>query len=197
MNLPPPLSPEIVDRFGALWKRAHEREPIEPGAAVLATADAAGRPSSRTVLCRGFDARGFVFFTNLGSRKGRQLDENPHASLTFCWKHLGCQVHAEGAVVPVAAEEADAYWAKRPRTSRIGAYASKQSQVATRGELIRRVAQFTAKFGVGKIPRPDFWSGLRLLPSRVEFWKEGEFRLHEREVFEAHGEGWSRKRLFP
>ena len=193
----PPLTREIVDRFQAVWQEAHASTLEEPAAMVLATADAAARPSSRTVLCRGFDERGFVFFTNLNSRKGGQLCENPHAALTFLWKPIGRQVHAEGDVEPVTAEEADAYWATRARASRIGAWASKQSRPAEKGELVKRVARYTLHFGVGDVPRPEFWSGFRIRPERVEFWTEGTFRLHEREVWEVVDGAWVMGGVFP
>ena len=189
---------EPFAQFDAWFKEASAREPEDPNAMALATADPQGRPSLRMVLLKGVDDRGFVFYTNLGSRKGQQLQANPHAALTFHWKSLHRQVRAEGAVEPVTGEEADAYFASRHRSSQIGAWASRQSQPMTaRLELERRVAEFTAKFGFGKVPRPDWWSGFRVLPSRIEFWQAGAFRLHERTLYIRDGEGWQTQRLFP
>jgi pyridoxamine 5'-phosphate oxidase len=189
---------EPFEQFDAWLKEAGAREPDDPNAMALATADEAGRPSLRMVLLKGVDDRGFVFYTNLGSRKGRQLHANPFAALTFHWKSLHRQVRVEGAVEPVTAEEADAYFASRHRSSQIGAWASRQSQpLSARLELERRVAEFTAKFGFGKVPRPEWWSGFRVLPARIEFWQQGAFRLHERTLYIRQGEGWQTQRLFP
>jgi pyridoxamine 5'-phosphate oxidase len=165
----------------------------------LATADAEGRPSARMVLLKGLDDRGFVFYTNLTSRKGRELAENPHAALVFYWKSLTRQVRIEGAIESVSGEDADAYFASRPRLSQIGAWASKQSTpLEGRFELEKRVAKYTAKFNVGAIPRPDFWSGFRLVPARIEFWKEEAFRLHDRSLYTRAGDGgWQMEKLFP
>lgn len=189
---------EPFEQFDAWFKEAAAREPEDPNAMALATADAEGRPSVRMVLLKGVDARGFVFYTNFGSRKGQQLQANPRAALAFHWKSLRRQVRVEGTVEPVTAEEADAYFATRFRTSQIGAWASRQSQpMGTRLELERRVAEFTAKFGLGRVPRPDWWSGFRVLPERIEFWQAGAFRLHERTLYIREGEGWQTQRLFP
>jgi pyridoxamine 5'-phosphate oxidase len=189
---------EPFEQFDAWLKEAGAREPDDPNAMALATADEAGRPSLRMVLLKGVDDRGFVFYTNLGSRKGRQLQASPFAALTFHWKSLHRQVRVEGAVVAVTGEEADAYFASRHRSSQIGAWASRQSQpLSARLELERRVAEFTAKFGFGKVPRPEWWSGFRVLPARIEFWQQGAFRLHERTLYIRQGEGWQTQRLFP
>jgi pyridoxamine 5'-phosphate oxidase len=191
---------ELFDRW---FQEAAASEPEDANAMALATADAQGRPSLRMVLLKGVDERGFVFYTNLGSRKGRQLQENPHAALGFHWKSLRRQVRVEGAVEPVTAEEADAYFATRHRSSQIGAWASRQSQPMTaRLELERRVAEFTARFGFGRVPRPHWWSGFRVLPARIEFWQQGAFRLHERTLYMREGDvgeggGWQTQRLFP
>ncbi len=164
----------------------------------LATADSRGRPSARMVLLKGYDPNGFVFYTNLESRKGRDLAENPHAALLFHWKTLRRQVRVEGAVKPVEDTEADEYFASRPRGSRIGAWASSQSRpMEGMFELEKRVAEYTAKFGLGEIPRPPHWSGFRISPERIEFWKEGRFRLHERIVHIRNGTDWTIERLFP
>jgi len=162
---------------------AEKSEPNDPNAMALATADADGRPSVRMVLLKGVDERGFVFYTNLTSRKGQQLAANPRVGLCFHWKTLRKQVNVEGPVSPIAAAEADAYFASRDRGSQIGAWASKQSQpLAGRFDLESRVARFAARFHVGAVPRPEFWSGFRVVPERIEFWEDRPFRLHNRLV---------------
>lgn len=150
------------------------------------------------VLLKGVDDDGFVFYTNLESRKARDLAENGYAALLFHWKSLRRQVRVEGPVRQVSDAEADAYFATRPRGSRIGAWASDQSR-PMEGMLVleKRVAEYTAKFGLGEIPRPPHWSGFRVTPERIEFWKEGRFRLHERIVHIRDGSGWTTERLFP
>ena len=151
------------------------------------------------MLLKGIDERGFVFYTNLESRKGEQLRDNPHACLVFHWKTLKRQVNVEGAVTPVSPAEADNYFASRDRGSQIGAWASRQSHpLEGRFELEKRVAQFAAKFHIGRVPRPDFWSGFRVAPERIEFWEDGRFRLHDRTVFHRQNTGgWRVERLFP
>ena len=185
-------------RFEEWMAEAAKSEPNDPNAVCLATSTPDGRPSARMVLLKGIDPRGFVFYTNLESRKGGELAANPEAALCFHWKTLQRSVRVEGQVEPVSAEEADAYYASRARGSRIGAWASRQSRLLEgRFALERAVAEFTLKFGIGEIPRPDFWSGFRVLPRRIEFWRDMPFRLHDRQVFHREGEGWRVEALYP
>ena len=189
-----------IELFRQWLGDAEKSEPNDPNAMALATADARGRPSVRMVLLKGVDGRGFVFYTNLDSDKGRQLAENPFAALCFHWKSLRRQVRIEGPVERVSDEEADAYYASRARDSRIGAWASKQSRpLSSRFELEKRVARYAAKYALGDVPRPPFWSGFRVLPERIEFWIDKPFRLHERLVFlRDGGDGaWVTQNLFP
>ena len=182
-----------------VWLTAAEKsEPNDPNAMTLATATPEGVPSARMVLLKEVDERGFAFYTNLASRKATELNANSRAALCFHWKTLHRQVLVEGTVKPVDEAEADAYFASRPRMSRIGAWASQQSRpLAGRFELEKRVAEFTARFHVGSVPRPDFWSGFRLLPEQIEFWRERPFRLHDRMVDHRHEGGWLIERLYP
>ncbi len=188
-----------TELFRQWLDEAGKSEPNDPNAMALATADARGRPSVRMVLLKGVDERGFVFYTNLNSDKGRQLTENPFAALCFHWKTMRRQVRIEGPVERVSDAEADAYYASRARDSRIGAWASKQSRpLASRFELEKRVARYAAKYALGDVPRPPFWSGFRVLPERIEFWIDRPFRLHERLVFLKNGDrGWTTQNLFP
>lgn len=172
------------EEFAAWMDEAEKSEPEDANAMTLATADASGIPSARMVLLKGFDDRGFVFYTNLESDKGRQLAANPNAALCFHWKSLRRQVRVEGIVVPVSDAEADTYFQSRPRESRIGAWASLQSRpLEGRWELERRIAEFVAKFNIGHVPRPPHWSGFRVVPRRIELWRDRPFRLHERRAF--------------
>jgi pyridoxamine 5'-phosphate oxidase len=192
---------EPFRRFGELLERAAGTDIREPTAMALATATAEGRPSVRMVLLKGFDEGGFVFYTNLESRKAGDLAANPFAALCFHWQPLEVQVRIEGRVEPVTAEEADAYYASRARGSRIGAWASRQSTQLDRYEtLTARVAEYEAKFEGADIPRPPFWSGYRVVPDRIEFWFGRPNRLHERELYlRAEGDPprWTRELLYP
>jgi len=193
-----PLPSEVVERFRKLQERAAKTDLPEPTAVALATSDRDGRPSSRMVLLKAFDERGFVFYTNLESRKGRQLRENPRVSLTFYWPPLGEQVQVEGDVEPVSDAEADAYWVTRPRESRLGAWASLQSEeMPSRWTLLRRFAEAAHRYGVGEVPRPRHWSGVRVVPNRVEFWRSSKFRLHDRESWTLEDGRWVKRRLYP
>jgi pyridoxamine 5'-phosphate oxidase len=172
---------------------------LEPNAMALATADGLGRPTLRMVLCKGVDARGVAFYTHLASRKGRELEARPVAAATFWWDRLERQVRVEGPVAQLPADEVDAYFASRPRGSRLGAWASPQSRpVADRAELERAVAEAEARFPDGaEVPRPPGWVGFRLAPSRIEFWQGRESRLHDRIVFTRRRDAWETVRLAP
>ncbi len=185
--------------FEEWMAEAAKSEPNDPNAMCLATTTRDGFPSARMVLLKGRDARGFVFYTNLESRKGGELRENPRAALCFHWKTLQRSVRVEGEVERVSDAEADEYYASRARGSRIGAWASRQSRpLEGRWALERAVAEHALKFGVGDIPRPPHWSGFRVLPARIEFWRDMPFRLHERRVFHRDGEAsWREEALYP
>jgi pyridoxamine 5'-phosphate oxidase len=184
--------------FAAWMREAEASEPNDPNAMALATADADGLPDVRVVLLKAFDARGFVFYTNTQSTKGEQLAANPQAALVLHWKSLRRQVRARGAVERVTDAEADAYFASRHRESRIGAIASQQSRpVADRATLMAEVAAVGERVGEGPVPRPPHWTGFRILPTTIEFWQNGDFRLHDRVRFVRDGEGWRGARLYP
>jgi pyridoxamine 5'-phosphate oxidase len=197
---PPPLLSETdpILLFSEWLKEALSAEPNDGNAMALATVDDDGLPDVRMVLLKGVDEAGFVFFTNLESAKGRQLAANPKAALLFHWKSLRRQVRVRGDVEPVSAEEADAYFATRARPAQIGAWASEQSRpLPDRLALEKRIAEVGMRFGLGKVPRPPHWSGFRLKPATLEFWRNRPFRLHERLVYARAGEGWTTSRLFP
>jgi pyridoxamine 5'-phosphate oxidase len=197
----PPLAEgaDPLALFADWLGEAKAREPNDANAMALATVDQAGLPDVRMVLLKGFDATGFVFFTNLESAKGRQLAANPKAALLFHWKSLRRQVRIRGPVSPVGEAEADAYFATRARSSQIGAWASEQSRaMPDRHALEKRVAEFGLKFGLAAPPRPPFWSGFRLNPQTIEFWHDKPFRLHDRILFSRNAEGgWDKSRLYP
>ena len=186
--------------FAAWFAEAECAEPVNPDAMALATVDADGLPNARMVLLKGFDERGFVFYTNLDSVKGHELAETPKAALTFYWKSLQRQVRVRGSVEPISAAEADSYFATRSRMAQIGAWSSKQSAaLESRMAFEKAVARYTAKFGVGPVPRPPHWSGYRVLPQAIEFWQERPFRLHDRIAFTRSSvtAPWNKTRLYP
>lgn len=187
--------------FNSWLEKASRREINNPNAMTLATVGNDGRPSARMVLLKDFCPDGFTFYTNLESPKSLQMAENPNAALLFHWKTLNRQIRIEGPVEQVSDAEADAYFATRPRASQLGAWASSQSQpLEGWAELEKRVAMYTAKFHLGPVPRPAFWSGFRLRAERFEFWKEGNFRLHKRFIFtpsESDAQKWHVQQVFP
>lgn len=192
----PPGDP--ITEFAVLFERAKKSEEGDATACALGTADAHGLPSVRMVLLKAFDDRGFVFYTNYGSRKALELEANPHAALCFYWNTIGEQVRVEGEVERVTEEEADAYFDSRGRQSKIGAWVSKQSQpLESRAQLLRRVAKFELRHALGSITRPPFWGGFRLLPTRMEFWSNRLYRLHDRRLFTRRGSSWEMERLYP
>lgn len=186
--------------FEHWFKEAKAKEPGDPNAMALSTADASGAPDVRMVLLKGVDTHGFVFYSNAESAKGRQLAENPRAAVVFYWKSLKRQVRVRGLIEPVSDAEADAYFQSRDRGARIGAWASAQSRpLEDRLALEKRIAEYAAKFGLGEVPRPDYWRGWRLVPLTIEFWRDRPFRLHDRLVFERANAkaAWSKHRLYP
>lgn len=192
------LYDEALRRFGDLLDAANKTDLREPSAMMLATADAEGRPSLRTMLLKRFDAEGFVFFTNSHSRKGRDLDENPHAALCFFWQPLMQQVRIEGSVVHISAEESDKYWETRLRDSQLGAWASQQSDPLENRELLEHeVREYHDKFVNQGVPRPPHWLGYRVVPECIEFWKSGWHRLHERVLYKKTPDGWYKTLLYP
>lgn len=196
------LYAEALSTFASLLEEAKAGKEIDATAMIVATADIDGRPSARTVLLKAFDERGFVFYTHLDSRKGRELHENRQAALLFLWRSLreaGIQVRIEGDAQLVSTAEADAYFATRPRMSQIGAWASAQSQpLSSREEFNQRLESFQSRFEGREVPRPEGWSGIRVVPRRIEFWYGVDFRLHERWSYEADAAGvWSKQLLYP
>lgn len=196
--MPEKLYVEALERFEKLLESAAATELREPAAMTLATADADGRPSTRTMLLKHFDKRGFVFYTNSHSRKGRDLTENPHASLCFFWQPLMQQVRIEGPVEPISSDESDRYWEGRSRDSQVSAWASQQSDSLENHELLdHEVSEYQAKFHDQAVPRPPHWFGYRVIPERIEFWKSGWHRLHERVLYEKDQEVWYKTLLYP
>jgi pyridoxamine 5'-phosphate oxidase len=186
--------------FAEWFAQAKETEPNEPNAMALATVDADGLPNSRMVLLKDFDERGFVFYTNLDSAKGKELRASPLAALLFHWKSQQRQVRLRGSVDPVSAAEADAYFATRARLSQIGAWASRQSApLEGRFALEQACARFATKYAFGSVPRPEHWSGFRLVPTVIEFWQDRQFRLHDRVEYRraSPAAAWTKARLYP
>jgi pyridoxamine 5'-phosphate oxidase len=193
----PPGDDPIV-AFHRLFAAARQQEAADPTAAALATADADGRPTARIVLVKHVDEAGFRFFTNRGSRKARELAENPRAALCFWWPTIGWQLRAEGGVEPLSDADSDAYFAGRARDSQIGAWASRQSApLASRQLLEERCAQVAERYAGGPVPRPPFWGGYLLVPERIEAWSGRQHRLHDRWLYCRLAAGWSVERLYP
>ncbi|GBQ92119.1 pyridoxamine 5'-phosphate oxidase [Asaia krungthepensis] len=193
-----PLDADPFSLFADWMKEAETTEPNDPNAMALATATAEGVPSVRMILLKGADTRGFVFYTNLESRKGGELLANPHAALLFHWKSLRRQIRIEGPVEPVSAEEADRYFASRSRNSRIGAIASDQSRpLADRSEFENRIRDVTARFEGQEPERPANWSGFRLVPRVMEFWQDRPYRMHDRATWTREENDWAVTRLYP
>jgi len=187
-----------IAEFQQALDRARRSERGDPTAVTLATATPDGRPSCRVVLLKQVDERGFVFFTNYGSRKARQLEENPWAALTAYWKSLDMQIRVEGRVERVSDEESDAYFASRPRASQLGAWVSRQSEpLDTRARLVGRYLKLQARFAAKPVPRPEFWGGYRIVPDRIELWWNQLHRLHDRLLYRRSAEGWVKERLYP
>ena len=195
------MTRDPIERFNELFAAAlavDRRVLPDPTAMTLATAGADGRPSARMVLLKGVDEHGFVFYTNLRSRKGRELSANPRAALCFYWPPLDVQVRVEGDASPVTDAEADAYFATRPRVSQLGAWASRQSAPMAHDEdLEARLREVERRYEGRDVPRPPHWTGFRVVPYSVEFWRARPFRLHDRELYTREGAGWRVERLYP
>lgn len=192
------MSESPFKKFGEWFAAAEGSEPNEPNAMTVATVAPNGRPAARMLLLKHWDEKGFVFFSNLGSRKAQEMEANAQVALLFHWKSLVRQVRIEGVVAPVSDEQADAYFATRPRMSQLGAWASEQSRPLPSREIFEeRLRAAEARFAGAEVSRPDFWSGWRLTPDYFEFWQGIDFRLHDRLVFSKAGEGWETGRLYP
>ena len=187
-----------IDQFRVWFEQAQAANLPDPTAMTVASVSEDGRPSNRILLLKSFDDDGFVFYTNYGSRKSRELDANPHCALLFYWAEQERQVRIEGDVTRVSREESEDYFRSRPRGSQIGAWASKQSEpLVKRMELEAKVAHFEKKFEGGEVPLPEWWGGYRLVPERIEFWQGGQYRLHDRLVYARSGDAWELQRLNP
>ena len=192
------VDPDPIVQFDEWFENAVEADLHEPNAMILATATAGGKPSARTVLLKGYDERGFVFYTNYEGRKAKEIEVNPACALLFYWGELERQVRIEGRATRLSGEESDAYFASRPRGSRVGAWASEQSHpVEDRSILEERVRALQAEYEGREIPRPPFWGGYRIEPDTIEFWQGRENRLHDRIVYYRSGRGWKIVRLQP
>ena len=192
------MSADPFDEFTLWFDQARASEPSDFDAVALATARSDGRPSVRMVLMRSYDRRGFSFYTNLDSRKTHEMADNSFAAMCFHWKSTNRQIRIEGSVSLVDDIEADAYFASRPYESQIGAWASKQSQVLDQRSILEaRVTKYEQRFLDGQVPRPDFWSGYRLLPDNFEFWDRRPHRLHDRTLYSRDGDGWRYVKLYP
>lgn len=192
------MSTNPIKQIQVWLDEAAAKEASDPSAMSVATVGEDGRPSVRMVLLRGIDERGLVFYTNLSSRKALELEKNPHCALCFHWKTTDRQIRVDGKAELVSEAEADEYFASRERESQVGAWASKQSSpLSGTLKLERRVLKYAAKFAIGAVPRPEFWSGYRVVPNRIEFWEKRPFRLHERNLYVLEGETWTNSRLYP